>query len=165
MSGLEEENERLRRAVERMRVERRELQELVLEEIRIRTGIEEELRRSEAEKAAILNAVPDTITLMNRELEYVWVNEAAARSLGRPAEEIVGRRCHELWYGRGSKCVPCDVDPVLSSGRMHRNEFRGGDGVVWDILSVPILDERGEVEAVLRVSRDVTHRRGEGGGP
>jgi PAS domain S-box-containing protein len=158
MSILEDENKSLRKKIEEMRAERKELQELVLEEIRIRTEIEGDLRRSEAEKAAILNAVPDTITLLNPELEYVWVNDAAARSLGKSPEEIVGRKCHDLWYNRDSKCDPCDIDPVLVSGQLYRNEYRDEHGIVWDILNVPILDENGEVESILRVSRDVTHR-------
>ena len=158
MSSLEDENKRLRNMIEKMREERTELQELVLEEVRIRTKIEGELRRSEAEKNAILNAVPDTITLLNPDLEYVWVNEAAARSLGRTAEEIVGKKCYDIYYNRDSKCDPCDVDPVLASGQLYRNEYRDEDGILWDILNVPILDENGEVESILRVSRDVTLR-------
>lgn len=55
---------------------------------------EEAMRQAQARLESILGSVADTHILFDRQWRYLYVNEAAVRSIGRPREEILG---NTLW--------------------------------------------------------------------
>ncbi|HOT75502.1 MAG TPA: PAS domain-containing protein, partial [Candidatus Wallbacteria bacterium] len=65
--------------------------------------IEEELKKSEAQKNAILNGITTNIAFVDKNLNIIWVNKAAAESVKKTPQEMVGRACHfrtidEFWF-------------------------------------------------------------------
>jgi PAS domain S-box-containing protein len=47
--------------------------------------------------AGILDNISDGFSTFDHEWRYTFINAAAAKMLGRPAEEVLGRNCWELW--------------------------------------------------------------------
>jgi PAS domain S-box-containing protein len=71
--------------------------ERMLEQIRQRTLVEEELRQADARNAAILESITDAFTAFDRDWRFVYVNERAVQLLGRPRSELLGRVVWELF--------------------------------------------------------------------
>jgi len=64
------------------------------QDITQRKQAEGELRQAQARTESVLHSVADTHILFDRNLRWLYVNEAAVRSIGRPREQILG---HTLW--------------------------------------------------------------------
>lgn len=62
-----------------------------------RKRAEEALRQAQARTESVLSSVADTHILFDRDWRYLYVNEAAARALGRSREQILGRTLWELY--------------------------------------------------------------------
>jgi PAS domain S-box-containing protein len=62
-----------------------------------RERAEEELSQAQARIESVLANVADTHIAFDREWHYVYVNDAAARAMGRPREQILGRTLWELY--------------------------------------------------------------------
>lgn len=120
---------------------------------------EEALRRSEREKAAILDAMSELVVYHDTTMRILWANRAAAALVGLTPEHLVGRRCHEVWHGRDRPCDGCPVEAALRSGEPREGEVRSPDGRYWFIRGYPVQDEEGRVAGVVEIALETTERR------
>ena len=132
---------------------------LVARDVAARLRAEESLRRSEAEKALILQSTEEIIAYHDTEQRMVWANRSASRTLNLPPDDLVGRHCWELWHGRQSPCRRCPVRRALKTGRPQRGEITGSGGRVWFIRAYPTRSPTGELEGVVEFCLDITERK------
>src|SRR3972149_12105435 len=52
--------------------------------------------RTPVEWETILDAIPDAVSVIDRDSRFVYVNRAMARFIGLPPAQVVGRLCFEL---------------------------------------------------------------------
>ena len=119
---------------------------------------EGKFRRLSSEFNAVLDAIPDSLTLQASDLSVVWANRGAAESLGRAPEELVGQRCYELWHDGAEPCPKCPVLKSFRTGEPAIEFVKDAVGRTWELRSAPIRDEGGVVTAVVEVARDVSQR-------
>ena len=130
--------------------------------------MERVFRDIERENQLILRAAGEGIYGVNSEGKTTFVNPAAERMLGWPADELVGRDIHPIVHhthhdGRHYPDEDCPIYAAFRDGAVHQvdNEvFWRKDGKpVWvEYTSTPIRD-RGIVVGAVIVFRDVSERR------
>ncbi|HUW83472.1 MAG TPA: PAS domain S-box protein [Phycisphaerae bacterium] len=130
----------------------------VITDITDRQQTEEALRRSEAEKTLILNSTSELIIYRDSEYAVRWANESAAASVGKRPEELVGRKCYEIWRARQ---IPCDQCPLadVAEGHSIESELVGSDGRTWLIHGTPVRGENDETLGFIKVMTDITERK------
>jgi len=121
-----------------------------------RKRVQEALRNSEEEKAAILNSITTNIAFVNRDLEILWANKAAADSAGKSPEEMVGCKCYALWADPEKPCEGCPTIRAFETKRSQRAVITTPDGRVWSERGEPILDTHGDLLGVVEVAHDIT---------
>ncbi len=131
-----------------------------------RKRAESELRHNEQEYRAlsqqfrgILNAVPDAMCLISRDLRLIWANDVAATNMGMTLPEFLGKHCYESRHGRKERCERCLVLESFDSGTPLTGEGRTPDGRVWELSALPILADDGSVTSVIEAARDITDRK------
>ncbi|MCX8011998.1 MAG: PAS domain S-box protein, partial [Desulfobacterota bacterium] len=107
---------------------------------------------------AILNAIPDNLSLISPELKIVWVNKAVEKSSGKNFSEIAGRYCYQIWHNRSEPCEVCAVQKSLISKKPDFQQITNR-GKFFEIHTVPIINEKGEVRGVVELARDVTEKK------
>jgi PAS domain S-box-containing protein len=122
----------------------------------------------ERENQLILRAAGEGIYGVNAEGKTTFVNPAAERMLGWPAEELVGKAIHPIVHhshhdGRHYPDHDCPIYAAFRDGAVHKVDgevFWRKDGTpVWvEYTSTPIRD-RGIVVGAVIVFRDVSQRR------
>jgi len=119
------------------------------------------LERSEKSFRALAEHAPDIIARFDKDFRHLYVNRQAEKVLGISRENIIGRTHSELGYpdylvDLWQKKI---VDVFLKKEKMTI-EFavlvHSGDRYFESSL-VPELNEQGEVESVLALTRDITH--------
>lgn len=141
---------------------------------------EEELRRSEAELAAIHQNAPVVMLLVDRDHRVLKVNSHASELSGRPAEEMQGLRAGEALRclnaldspdgcGYGSACAGCAVrrmvTDTLETGRQYHLieaslplQIRDRESWVTFLLSSALLDDGANPKALVTIL-DITERK------
>jgi len=66
---------------------------LISTDITERIQMVENLRKSQAQKQAILDGISINISFVNEKLELLWVNKTAAASVNKTPQEMLGHRC------------------------------------------------------------------------
>ncbi len=131
----------------------------VYTDITERKRAEAALKKSEGEKAVILNSVSELVSFQNPELEIIWANGAAGRSVGLLPEQLVGRRCYDIWHQRDEPCEGCPVLRALETGRPEHKEMTTPDGREWFVRGYPVRGENGQVVGVVEVTLEITARK------
>ncbi len=124
-----------------------------------RLKIQELLRRSEQEKAVILNTLPQIVIYHDLAHRMIWANRTAVEAIGKSVEEIVGRPCYEVWSGRTEPCAGCPADLALRTGCSQEAEIIGYDEGSWLMRGEPVRDEHGQLLGVVEHALNITSRK------
>jgi len=128
-------------------------------DIEDRVRAEEALRHAEWEKVTILDSLPDLVVYQDKSHRILWANRAAADSVGLCREELMGRRCFEVWHASEKPCDPCPIAAAMESKQIAGGSMNSADGRAWVIHGVPVLNAEGQVRGAIEVCRDVTRER------
>ncbi|MBF0327616.1 MAG: PAS domain S-box protein [Nitrospirae bacterium] len=115
---------------------------------------EEMYRNLSSQFNALLDAIPDSISLISPDYKVLWANRTAAERVGRKPDDIEGQSCYGLWFNEKAPCEECPIRDSIQSGKLsERHVVRNNRR--FDVRAVPALGADGVVN-VIRVARDVT---------
>jgi PAS domain S-box-containing protein len=121
-----------------------------------RKSSDEIMRNVDKVRAVVLDSVSELVTLMDPEMKILWGNRAAADSLGITPQQLVGKRCYELWHEREEPCVGCPISASLETGQPESGEIITPDGRMWHLNGYPVRNSAGEIVGVAEVTSDIT---------
>ncbi len=117
------------------------------------------LQQVETEKAVVLDSMAEMFAYFNPDMSLRWVNKSYADRLGMTQEDLVGKRCHELWQFQETPCTGCPVKKASETLEPQQNEIKTPDGRYWNIRGYPILDERGDLVGLSEFVEDITFKK------
>ena len=133
-------------------------------------GLEErKLRDQYEEMATILNGIQEFILVITPESVIVDVNEAFLKMMGYTRDEVIGRKCYEV-YQRSD--FPCDnIETICPLQKAIRNRRpsqqirprRGPNAEIrhFEVTVYPIWEKDGKISKFIEISRDITKRKKE----
>ena len=123
---------------------------------------QETLRLVQARIAQAYEHSPESIVCVSPELIVAYANPAShALGFASPSSDAAGSPCHQAIWGRYAPCDGCLVPEVLASHRLCERMVcdETSADTRWFAQTVyPVLDERGDVESLVEVTRDNTER-------
>jgi len=121
---------------------------------------QESLVQAKEEWERTFDAVPDLITILDRDHRIVRANRAAANRLSRLPEQCEGLRCYEHFHGESNSPEFCPHAKLLADGKEHHAEIHeerlGGD---FFVSASPLQDAEGNNIGAVHVARDITQRK------
>ncbi len=131
-------------------------------EIRDRKQAEEVLRHTQAMFKAITEDTPDAVYVKDIQGRYLMLNTAAARIVGKPCGEVLGKDDTALFAAGEARQVMDGDRRVVASGSVQTYEdVATNGGVTRTFLSTkgPVRDVQGKVIGLFGISRDITERK------
>ncbi|MFH1314362.1 MAG: ATP-binding protein [Candidatus Eisenbacteria bacterium] len=119
---------------------------------------EKALRESEEQAQAILNASTDVALLVDTKGSVVAVNDAASRVIGRPKNEIIGKKVSEIHEPDVARRRTARAEDVITSGKPVRFEDQE-HGRWFDQKICPVFDAAGKVRRLAVIARDITEQK------
>jgi PAS domain S-box-containing protein len=119
---------------------------------------ESRFRRLSLEFQALLEGIPDGLTLLTPDLKVLWANQAAARGTGHNPPDLIGRHCYEVRKSSDIPCAGCIVLDTFHTGEPREARLDAPNGRTIELRSVPVRDEGGEVVKVIEIGRDITEQ-------
>lgn len=106
--------------------------------------------------AAVLDTVSDAITVIDKDLNVIFQNEAVQRLYG----STLGEKCYAAYRGRREPCENCIILEVIKDGQPKRalRDIQLPDGaILWmEVFSGPFKDVGGKIIGAVEVVRNVT---------
>jgi PAS domain S-box-containing protein len=117
----------------------------------------EQVKLTEQELENIFESISDMVYFVNKDYVIKNINKAVCRRLGKPAEEIIGKKCFEVIHGTEEPWHNCPhqktVETKMSLVQEVEDPFLGGTFIT---SSSPIFDIAGEFIGTVNVVSDVT---------
>ncbi len=143
------------------------LTQTIRQQLGEKTVLEARIDKDRAELQEILDNLPDSVMVIDKDRRILRVNQRFEEVSGKRRENVEGLACREacIFAGCGNTCdgFPGPFQTVLHTTKPVRRE--GPDGPVFEeedkyyqMTVKPILDEDGEVSRVVRTSREVTQQ-------
>ena len=114
------------------------------------------LQLSDSQKKAILNGITTNIAYVDKELKIIWANKTSGVSVNMDPEEMIGKRCFELWGDGKNVCADCPTQKALINGKSEHTIIITPDGRVWDESGEPSFNEQNELIGAVEIARDIT---------
>jgi PAS domain S-box-containing protein len=137
----------------------REQMQAVLIDITKQKRAEDDLRKSEREKKAILDSLMENVIYHDREMKILWANKAACESAHMKPEDLADRNCYEIWADRRTPCDDCPVIKARETGQPQMVEKMIPDGRWWSVMGHPVRDPSGHVLGMTQLALDITERK------
>ena len=124
-----------------------------------------DLEMNQAFLESVIDTTVDVVTVMEADFTIVRANPAAEEMARRHSgaadvPPVVGRKCHEVYFGLDQPCPACPARDALEQLVPQSRIVPFPDAehpVRWYDTSVsPVLDSRGDVVYLIESARDVT---------
>jgi PAS domain S-box-containing protein len=112
---------------------------------------------AEAELENIFRSISDMVFFTDRDYTVKKVNQAVEDHLRKPAEDLVGRKCYEVFHGMDAPWPLCPHHKTVETMKPHVEELedRHLKGTFLTSTS-PIFDREGNFLGTVHVVRDIT---------
>ena len=124
-----------------------------------RRKLQDELHKLEIGKSAIFERLLEHIVYQTKDNTIIWVNKAAADSVNSSPEQLIGRKCYQVWNNREESCDGCPVVKSLKSNKPEFNEMTTPDGRVWYVAGYPVMDKYNKIIGVVESALDITEKK------
>ncbi|MBU0966823.1 MAG: PAS domain-containing protein [Proteobacteria bacterium] len=122
------------------------------EEVKQRTAAQQKINN--------LNALPTPVMSVDTAFNVTFMNPAGAAVLGFTPEEVIGRKCYDLFKTSHCRTDKCAVGRAMREDRVVNEETvaRPREGVEIPIkyTGAPIKDAKGNIEGALEFVLDIT---------
>jgi len=127
-----------------------------------RKQAENEIKESQRFLEAVFNGIQDGISVLDRDLNILQVNQAMNRLYAHQVP-LAGKKCFQAYHGRKKACRVCptlraiksktpqvDIVPLVGG-----NNRRG-----WlELHAFPLFDQAGRINGVIEYVRDISERK------
>jgi PAS domain S-box-containing protein len=117
----------------------------------------EDVSLAQSELKNIFESISDMVYYTDSDFNIININQSVIEKIGRPAEEIVGKKCFEVFHGQDRPSETCPHAKAIKTGKASVGEIQDTHlGGTFVISSSPIFDSTGEFTGTVNVSRDIS---------
>ncbi|MCU0564179.1 MAG: ATP-binding protein [Desulfobacterales bacterium] len=128
---------------------------------------ERKLRQRTEEMETILNGIQDFILVISPDMTILEANGAFLQKMGCRRDQVVGRKCHEVYHALDHPCElanhNCPLQKVIRDQRhdrhVQRRRMPSGDMRYYEVSVYPVWEKNGKISRFIHISRDVTQQR------
>jgi PAS domain S-box-containing protein len=125
-----------------------------------RKQAEEKIKKSAREWEITFNSITDFVSIQDKDFKLLRVNKAYTDWFKCKSEELVGRKCYEIFHGTKEPWPTCPHKKTLETRKPVTEEFFDPRlQIHLEVSTSPILDEKGEVKGTIHIVKDVTERK------
>ena len=132
----------------------------VIIDITERKAVEAALAKAAQEWSVTFDAMADGVSLHGPDYTILKVNKTLCQLLNKTKEELVGKKCYEIFHGRTSPLEGCPLEQAKHS--IHEEHAELFEPLLnrWIAASVsPVLDKDGKITNMVHIVRDITKQK------
>ncbi len=122
----------------------------------------ETVARGKREWEQTFDAISDGIFISSAARVVLRANQAFAAKFGLHPRDVIGKKCHEVFWESGAPCDSCllrtwDPDAEIDPGPNSVEMVMGS--TTSQITAYPVLDSLGDLSAVVHIVKDITEQK------
>jgi len=131
---------------------------LVFHDVTREYHLRETIRRNEEMFQNLMQAIPDMISVHDRDFNIVYSNWHGFGAVTE-ADRHLQTKCYHTYRGYDQVCPDCQARQVWETRHPFQTEAQLPDGTWYDLRVIPILNAAGECHQFVEWVRDITVRK------
>lgn len=119
----------------------------------------EEITREKKEWEKTFDAITDPVWLEDGSQNILRANRALLEKAGLSLMEVTGRHCSEILSRIGIRSEGCICFETVATKRPSFRELRGSGGSIYHSWIYPLIDDEGNLYAMVHYLKDVTSQK------
>lgn len=116
-----------------------------------------ELEDVQREWLQAFDSISDGISIHSKDYDILFANDALCKLLGKTKEEIIGKKCYEVFHRQDHPPVFCPFENVKITRTVeHAQAYEPALKLWLAISSSPIFSAQGNIERFIHIIRDMT---------
>ncbi|RJQ52105.1 MAG: GAF domain-containing protein [Nitrospiraceae bacterium] len=108
----------------------------------------------------IFESISDMVYFTDNDFTIRRINQAVVKRIGKPEEEIVGKKCYEIFHGTSEPWEACPHAKSVKFRKSFVGEIEDPYlGATFVVSNSPIMDSTGNIAGTVHISRDITELR------
>ena len=125
-----------------------------------RKRMEESLAAAARKWSITFDAMADGVSVHNSDHTIDSVNQSLCRILGKAKDELIGKKCYQIFHGSDVPAAGCPIERSRVTLRQENTERFEPTLNKWLAVSVsPILDDESHLMRLVHTVRDITERK------
>ncbi|MEA3468746.1 MAG: ATP-binding protein [Thermodesulfobacteriota bacterium] len=153
--------ENLGEIVDSRTTELHSINDILDSKIKEQQRIEESLVSITHEFIQIFDSAPDGMHLIDLDFNIIRVNRAYRQLAGMSTEEILGKKCYEIFSGKLCQTEQCPLTRILEGAKRVEIESRKTrpDGTIIPciVTATPFRKPDGKLTGIIEVTRDISN--------
>ena len=106
---------------------------------------------------ATFDAIVDPVSILNQNYEVVRANRAYSIVSREKLQDVIGKKCFQVFEGRHSFCEGCYMSHAFSAGQPILSDIVSQrQKKKYKATSYPVHDEKGHVKFIVQYYKDIT---------
>jgi len=129
-------------------------------EIERRKKAEQSTQKAKQEWKEIFDAIGHMAMVLDGDHTILAVNTSTVKQLGRLAEELIGKKCYEVFHDANTHHVDCPARNISQSKGNNIVELAiESMGKSFIVSCTPIFDDRGTLKKIIHIMTDISERK------
>lgn len=109
----------------------------------------------------IFDGMSDFIFVQDADYRFIKVNKAFADALKMKPDDLIGKRCYEVFHKSDKPWPTCPLSATLKDKKSHTEEVfdHPNVGIPLLVTTSPIMNDKGEVKAIVHVAQDISDQK------
>ncbi|MEW6378433.1 MAG: PAS domain S-box protein [bacterium] len=136
---------------------------LVFRDVTERKRAEEEVRRAHEELDQIFSTAAGGMRLIDRDFNIIRINETFTAIAGVNRNEVIGKKCYEVFHGPVCHTPTCCLKRILSGEKRIEEDIEkvrnDGRKIFCLVVATPFLGPEGEVIGIVENFQNIDERK------
>ena len=121
---------------------------------------EQKLKNAAREWRTTFDSIAEFIVILDKDFKITRVNRTLSDALGVQPQELIGRRCYDVYRCAGCDPTRCIHLQTLETRKASSIEFYEERlGIYLEVTVSPIIEENGEIGGLVHISKNITERK------
>lgn len=116
---------------------------------------QKEIKNAKEQWEATFNAIPDWVSITNKDYKIIQSNKASKKIIGLSHEQIVGKLCYKIVHELDHPIMECPQVKAFKSNRRETMEFKTGYNR-WLEVTVDPIETGPNNKRFVHIVRDIT---------
>ena len=130
--------------------------------VNINTHSSNDMIQSEKFLQSVLDGIEDSIRIVDRDFNIIFLNEMAVKRAGSSGKNMIGGKCYEESWNNSKPCSHCATWKCFESDKPQQaltTYKSNGSERYLELLSFPIKNDVGKTIYAIEFERDITERK------
>ncbi|MBN2415306.1 PAS domain S-box protein [bacterium] len=129
----------------------------ILVDVTEKQRMTEALKQSRQEWKEIFQAIGHPVLILSPDHDILSVNKAVVTLTGIDEEELIGKKCYDVFHNHHAPPGQCPMERMLKSGHMESVVMEmEALGLNFNISCTPVWGEDGTLQKIIHIATDIT---------